>query len=64
MDAAVKYDVIEKLGSWFSYKDEKIAQGRDAAVRYIKENPEFYEKIYNLIRSMIFKNETTQEEAK
>ena len=64
LDAAVKYDVIEKLGSWFSYKDEKIAQGRDAAVRYIKENPEFYEKIYNLIRSMIYKNETTQEEAK
>ena len=64
LDAAVKYDVIEKLGSWFSYKDEKIAQGRDAAIRYIKENPEFYEKIYNLIRSMIFKNETTQEETK
>ena len=33
-------------------------------VETIKENPEFYEKIYNLIRSMIFKNETTQEETK
>ena len=40
LDLGVEYDVIKKSGSWFSYADSKIGQGRDAAKRYIQENPD------------------------
>lgn len=40
LDLAVKFNVIKKSGSWFSYKDEKIAQGRDNSKTYLSEHPE------------------------
>ena len=40
LDLGVEYDVIKKSGSWFSYADSKIGQGRDAAKRYIQETPD------------------------
>ena len=39
LDLAVKGDIIEKMGSWFSYGDLKIGQGRENAKLYLKENP-------------------------
>ena len=38
LDLAVEQDLVKKSGSWFSYKDERIAQGRDKAVDFIKNN--------------------------
>ncbi len=40
IDLGVKLEIIEKAGSWFSYKDQKIAQGRENAKKYLKNNPE------------------------
>jgi recombination protein RecA len=40
LDAATNVNLIEKSGSWFAYKDERIGQGRDTAVRWLKEHPE------------------------
>ena len=40
IDLGVDLDIIKKSGSWFSYNDTKIAQGRDAAKRVILDNPE------------------------
>lgn len=40
LDLAVEQDLVKKSGSWFSYKEERIAQGRDKAVDYIKNNAE------------------------
>ncbi|HXF99179.1 MAG TPA: recombinase RecA [Bacteroidota bacterium] len=39
IDTAVEHNVIAKSGSWFSYKDERIGQGRDAVKKYLQDNP-------------------------
>ena len=44
-DAAVKLDIIEKSGSWFSYNGSKIGQGRDNAKEFLRQNPELAEEI-------------------
>lgn len=45
IDLGVEYGIIKKSGSWFSYNDAKIAQGRDAAKRIIEDNPELADEI-------------------
>ena len=40
LDLGVEYNIIKKSGSWFSYGDTKLAQGRDASKAVIKDNPE------------------------
>ncbi len=40
LDIAVSQGLIEKSGSWFAHKDERIGQGRDSAVRWLKDHPE------------------------
>lgn len=45
VDLAVKLDIIKKSGSWYSYQDNRIGQGRDKVKLYLKENPEFREEI-------------------
>lgn len=49
VDLGVKYDIIEKGGAWYSYKGEKIGQGRERAKAYLEENPEIFEEIRNAI---------------
>ena len=50
LDLAVNFDLIQKTGSWFSYKDEKIAQGKENAKKYIKSHPEVYDELEEIIR--------------
>lgn len=45
VDLAVKIDVIQKSGAWFSYNGAKIAQGRDNAKQYLEDNPEIAKQI-------------------
>ena len=45
LDLAVKLDIIQKSGSWFSYNGERLGQGRDRVRDYLKENPELLEEI-------------------
>jgi len=40
IDLGVEYGIIKKSGSWYSYGDTKLAQGRDASKNLIKDNPE------------------------
>ena len=40
LDAATNANLLEKSGSWFSYKDERIGQGRDTAIKWLKDHPE------------------------
>lgn len=49
IDLGVDYGIIKKSGSWFSYNDMKLAQGRDAAKRVIDDNPELAEELEKLI---------------
>ena len=50
IDEGVNLDLIEKAGSWYSYKGEKIGQGKDNAREYLKDNPEISKEIEDLIR--------------
>ena len=45
VDLGVQYGIVKKSGSWFSYEDTKIGQGREAAKRMIADNPELAEEI-------------------
>ena len=40
LDLAVKHKIVDKSGSWFSYENERLGQGRESAKRYFEENPE------------------------
>ena len=50
LDLGVKLDLVQKAGSWFSMGETRIGQGRDAAKRYLQENPEAAEKLEAEIR--------------
>ena len=50
LDMAVKLDIIEKSGAWFSYNNAKIGQGRENVKKYLKENPEIAEEIEKKVR--------------
>ena len=51
LDMAVEKDIIHKSGAWFSYKDEKIGQGRENVKNFLKANPAIYEEIFNEVKS-------------
>ena len=45
VDLGVEYGIIKKNGSWFSYQDSRLAQGRDATKQLLKDNPELCEEL-------------------
>lgn len=53
VDLGVEYGIIQKSGSWFSYGNTKLAQGRDATKSLLKDNPELCEEIEALIKQAI-----------
>ena len=55
VDLGVQYDIIKKSGSWFSYGDSRLGQGRDAVKKIIKDNPELSEEIENQIAEALQK---------
>ena len=61
IDEGVNLDLVEKSGSWYSYKGEKIGQGKDNARDYLKDNPEVSKEIENLIRDQSSLTEANQE---
>jgi recombination protein RecA len=54
LDGAVKYGLIDKKGAWYSYGEEKVAQGRDSARDYLEQNPAFAKQIEEKLRKIIF----------
>ena len=53
LDLAVEFDIIKKSGSWFSYDDTKLGQGRDAVKSIIKDNPELMDELEDKIKDAI-----------
>ena len=45
IDLGVDFEIIKKSGSWFSYGDTKLGQGRDSVKQILKDNPELYEEL-------------------
>lgn len=56
LDLAVDFEVIKKSGSWFSYGDTKLGQGRDAVKTMIKDNPELADELEAKIKEIIKDN--------
>lgn len=56
IDLALQYNVIEKSGSWFALDGEKIGQGRDNTRTFLKEHPEFVDKIRKKIEAKYLKD--------
>ena len=54
LDMAVARDIIHKSGAWFSYKDQRIGQGRENTRQYLKDNPEVAQEIDAEIRRQFF----------
>ena len=52
IDLAVEFDVIKKSGSWFSYGETRLAQGRDAVKQLMLDNPELCEEIESRVRAL------------
>ena len=56
LDMAVERDIIHKSGAWFSYKDQRIGQGRENTRLFLRDNPEITAEIDAIIRAEIFAN--------
>jgi len=53
LDVAVEKEIVRKAGSWFSYQDTKLGQGRDAVKAIIKDNPELFDELEQKIKKAI-----------
>jgi recombination protein RecA len=57
IDLAANHDVVVKSGAWYEYEGQKIAQGREAAKQYLKDNPKVFEKVTAATRAAAEKTE-------
>jgi recombination protein RecA len=53
LDIAVDKEIVKKSGSWFSYGESRLAQGRDAVLQLLKDNPELCEEIEAKVREAL-----------
>lgn len=56
IDCAVEFDIIKKSGSWFSYDNMKIGQGKDKVKEFLKDNPKVCDEIEQKVRDEFAKN--------
>ena len=56
IDCAVEFDIIKKSGSWFSYDDMKIGQGKDKVKEFLRDNPEVCDEVEKKVREEFAKN--------
>ena len=59
LDGALKYGFLEKTGSWYSYNGEKIGQGRDNAITFLKQNPDVMSELDGRLRVAMFGSSDT-----
>jgi len=57
LDVAVDLDIVKKAGSWFSFNDDKLGQGRDKAKEFLAANPEILNQVETLVREKLSANE-------
>ena len=50
LDLAVEEEIVNKSGSWYSYRDERIGQGRENAKKFLAEHPEMFADIDKKVR--------------
>lgn len=64
LDLALQGNIIEKMGSWFSYGDLKIGQGRENSKQYLSDNDEMREEVVTKVKSFMGIEETSEENDK
>ncbi len=66
IDVAVNHGIIEKSGTWFSYGEERLGQGRENVKRFLIENPDLYKEIETKVRKAlgILQEKPAEEEKK
>lgn len=62
IDMAIEADIIQKSGSWFSYNGEKIGQGKENVRLFLKNNPDIYDKLEELIREKLDAGKKTNQD--
>lgn len=58
LDMAIELNIVQKTGSWFSYNEEKIAQGKENCKQYLKDHPEIYQEVEEKVRQAIANGQT------
>jgi len=61
LDAGLKYNLIEKSGSWYSYKGERIGQGRDKTIEFFESNEAEASALEEELRKVMFKKDDGSE---
>ncbi len=56
LDVAVNLDIVKKAGAWFSYKEEKLGQGREKAKEFLEQNPDILSEVETLVREKLAQN--------
>lgn len=64
VDMGSDKDIINKAGSWYSYGEDRIGQGRENAKRYLADNPDIFEEVDMRVRSAFGIGELTEEDQK
>lgn len=64
VDLGVDFNIVKKSGSWFSYGDTKLGQGRDAVKQLIEDNPELAEELENKIKEVVTGDKLEEKEIK
>jgi recombination protein RecA len=54
LDSAVKHGIIDKRGAWYTRGEEKVGQGKENAINFLKENPDYAKQIEAQIRNEVF----------
>ncbi len=54
LDAAVKHEFVDKKGAWYATETEKIGQGRENAIQFMEQNPDFAREVEQKIRQKLF----------
>jgi recombination protein RecA len=60
IDLGVQHNLVEKSGSWYSYKGERIGQGRDNAKQFLRDNPDIFKKVDLEVRKALGLVKTTE----
>lgn len=61
LDCAVKYELVEKRGAWYAVNDEKIGQGRENAINFLEQNPDFCKEIETKLREKLFPGQAVKD---
>jgi recombination protein RecA len=56
LDLAVEFEIVKKAGSWYSYQETKLGQGRDAVKQMLKDNVELMEELEQKILDKLKEN--------